>query len=99
MGGDIIAERILASNDPVKPKRLGSNAKGNIAVWIDVAKQVVYRAVKAKFKHHYSLQGSKHRSRLGIGLFLGTPHCTNKATWKGSNCLGEIPMKVRSELS
>jgi len=31
MGDTVIAKGILVTNDPVKQKRLGSNAKGNIA--------------------------------------------------------------------
>ena len=56
-GEYVIAERILATNDPFKQKRLGSDAKGNIAAWTDVAKQVVNSAVKAKFMQNDGLRG------------------------------------------
>ncbi|KAK2145288.1 hypothetical protein LSH36_690g04035 [Paralvinella palmiformis] len=49
IGEDFIAKRIMATNDLVRQKCFGSNAKGNIAAWRDVAKQVVQRAVKGKF--------------------------------------------------
>ena len=112
MGDDIIAERISANNDIVKQKNvLDQKAKGNIAAWRDVAKQVVYMDLKAKFMQNYGIQGylrttgSKTLDEAstdpdwGIGLFFRNPHCRNKATWKGSNWLGEILMKARSELS
>ncbi|KAK2138972.1 hypothetical protein LSH36_2170g00002 [Paralvinella palmiformis] len=35
----------------------------------------------------------------GIGLYFRNPHCRNKAILKGSNWLGEIIMKVMSELN
>ena len=101
----------MATNDLVRQKCFGSNAKGNIAAWRDVAKQVVQRAVKGKFMqgdtiHRYlRTTGSKRLVEAstdppwGIGLFLRNPHCTNKAHWKGSNWLAEILMKVSSELS
>jgi ribA/ribD-fused uncharacterized protein len=111
LGDNVIAQKIMATDDPVKQKSLGSNAKGNIAAWRDVAKQVVFRAVKAKFSQNDGLREYLRATESktlgeastdpdwGIGLFLRNPHCTNNATWKGSNWLGEILMKVRSELN
>jgi ribA/ribD-fused uncharacterized protein len=80
-------------------------------VWQKKAQEVMLRGLKLKFGQNVAdrefLLGtgdstivfcSKHQSYWGNGLNIRDETTTDPSKWKGSNILGELLMKVRSEL-
>jgi len=105
-------DKIMDSFDPREQKELGRGVKGfNRDVWEKECKRFVYDANFAKFTQNpelydlIMLSGSKEFVEAspndkiwGIGLSATDPLAWDKATWKGTNWLGETLMVVRSAL-
>lgn len=107
-----IADQILASQDPRAVKALGRQIKNYVeADWNNVRFNVMYVVNKAKFEQNPDLEGllidtgyktiaeaSPYDLVWGIGLLPKDPLAQNRTNWKGLNLLGEVLMKIRSEL-
>ena len=79
--------------------------------WEQVARDVVYKGCYAKFTQNQDLkqallatagttlvEASPEDRIWGIGLRKTDPRALNRATWRGTNWLGEILTKVREDL-
>ena len=107
------AEQILKETDLGKIKRLGRQVKNcDDDRWALARRQVVKRAVKAKFMQNTHLQeillhtknallaeASPRDLIWGIGLDINDIKAANPNNWKGDNLLGEILMEVRNEIN
>ncbi|KAK0361067.1 hypothetical protein LTR94_024806, partial [Friedmanniomyces endolithicus] len=110
---DLTAARaILGTDDPAEQKRLGQSVKGfDQAVWDHWKISIVYRGNLAKFaQNEGAARQLKATGRAmlveanprdwvwGIGLAIGDPAVHTHSEWKGSNLLGRILTKVRTDL-
>jgi ribA/ribD-fused uncharacterized protein len=104
-------ERILESPDPMVQKEWGRKVKNfDKTKWETVCKDIVYKGNYEKFTQDPSLmkallnttkeivEASPSDQIWGIGLKANNPLAWNKETWKGTNWLGEVLMKVRESL-
>jgi len=112
--GDEIRESLIMSNsDPGTQKRLGRQVVGfDQATWDANARDIVYRASKAKYTQHAPsrkallavpkgrtlVEASPHDRVWGIGLRKEDPRAKRRSTWRGKNWLGEVLTQVRDEL-
>ncbi len=111
--GDTQAEaRIMSAADPSDQKRYEREVIGfDIAKWVKVAKDIVYRASYAKYTQNPDMrqellatagttlvEASPEDHIWGIGLRKSDPRALNRKQWKGTNWLGETLTKVRDEL-
>ena len=106
------AKNIMNTFDPSEQKAYGRGVKGfNQARWEAICKKIVYDANYAKFtqnpKMHDELmctlgkeivEASPEDKIWGIGLHESDPRAWDKATWQGTNWLGEAIMSVRDTL-
>jgi ribA/ribD-fused uncharacterized protein len=105
-------EKIMNSTSPREQKALGRGiANFNPEVWNANCKQFVKEANIAKFTQNNNLydvlmstvgttlvEASPEDKIWGIGLAHDDPRAQNRATWEGTNWLGEIITEVRDEL-
>lgn len=108
----IIANKILKTNEPKKIKSLGRQvANFNEKIWNIHREQKTFTGLLEKFKQNEHLskvlidtgnrelvEASPTDRIWGIGLAESDPRIFNKSEWLGRNILGEILMKVRSQL-
>lgn len=110
-GDEYALEKILATPDPEEQKAWGRKVKlFNKEKWEEVCKDVVYKGNYAKFTQNPEymqallnttkeiVEASPKDEIWGIGLSASNPLAWNKETWKGTNWLGEVLMKLREEL-
>lgn len=112
--GDIQTwEKIMVSNSPKEQKMLGRLIKDfDKDKWEAVCKQYVYDANVAKFTQNDNLkqvllattgttlvEASPEDQIWGIGLTSRDSRALDRATWQGTNWLGEILTQVRDEIS
>lgn len=104
--------KILQSMDPREQKKLGRNVRGfDVEVWAPVAKDLVYAGNLAKFTQNADLlrhlgntsgctlvEASPYDKIWGIGLAEEDPLAWNRATWQGTNWLGEVLTNLRTDL-
>jgi ribA/ribD-fused uncharacterized protein len=104
-------EKIMASGSPREQKALGRTVRDfNADIWNREARNYVYTANMAKFSQNPDLkrflletnglivEASPLDTIWGIGLDEDDPRALDKAQWKGTNWLGEVLTKVRTEL-
>lgn len=112
-GDTAMAARIMANSIPYEQKLMGSRVQGfDEAVWVREREAIVYRANFEKFSQNSGLAKKLLRTGdlilaeanpmdpiWGIGLPESDPDALDPKTWRGLNLLGQILMRVRSELS
>lgn len=108
-GDKEIAEKILQVTNPSKQKALGRKVKNfDREIWETHARDIVYQGNLAKFTQNESLkqtllatvgttlvEAAPNDRIWGIGLAEDDPRAHNRATWQGTNWLGEVLMRVR----
>ncbi len=111
-GDQEAAKKILSAYTPREQKEHGRHVHGfDKALWEDHCKQYVYEANHAKFTQNLHLleillatkgttlvEASPTDRIWGVGLEEKDPRIKNRATWRGSNWLGEILTKLREDL-
>ena len=106
------AAKIVATQEPREQKALGREVSNfNDQVWKDNCKDIVRTANRAKFDQNPALmeallatagttlvEASPHDRIWGIGLSANNKKALDRATWRGTNWLGEILTQIRDEL-
>ena len=104
--------RILATDDPREQKALGRRVRGfEEARWNAVAREIVLVGNRAKFTTHRDLlqqlldtegttlvEASPLDTVWGIGMAADNPAATDRASWQGTNWLGEVLTRLRDML-
>lgn len=112
-GDTKIADKILATDDVAKIKKLGREVQGyDDSVWNGVRQIIVYEGLTAKFSQNEDLKAKlletedvilaecAVRDKIwGIGLSMTDEKRFDKDKWKGQNLLGYALMLVREHLS
>ena len=112
-GDTKIADKILATDDVAKIKKLGREVQGyDDSVWNGVRQIIVYEGLTAKFSQNEDLKAKlletedvilaecAVRDKIwGIGLSMTDEKRFDKDKWKGQNLLGYALMVVREHLS
>ena len=112
MGDWNMVDKILDAPTPRRAKELGAQvAPYDGALWDDVREELVYYGVREKFLQNPELadlllstgsallaEASPHDRVWGVGLTADDPLFGDVAAWKGSNLLGRVCMRVRSDL-
>ena len=107
-----ISEMHPDKNTPLQCKKLGRKIKNfNDMIWNNLSSEVMYNACYAKFSQNKLLsdqllntgnriivEASPYDKIWGIGLSETDPDALDKTKWKGQNLLGEVLMRVRSNL-
>jgi len=109
-----VRQQIISTRgDPKKVKALGRQVRNfDPAVWDAHCMDIVIKGNLAKFRQNPCMkhalletgdkvlaEASPYDTVWGIGLRADDPDCGNKATWRGSNKLGQALMLVRSKLA
>ena len=103
---------IMVEKSPALQKAMGKKVKGfNKVKWETYCRDYVYDANYAKFTQNPKMlkelmatgdkeivEASPEDTIWGIGLHETNPLAWDKATWKGTNWLGEAIMRVRAKL-
>lgn len=111
-GDAAVAGAILAEADPMRHKALGRQvAAFSAPAWGAVARCVVFRGNVAKFGQNPPLlerlratagttlvEAAPNDAIWGIGLRAGDARARDRATWQGTNWLGEVLTEVRIAL-
>jgi ribA/ribD-fused uncharacterized protein len=111
-GDEAMRERIMATKSPRTQKQLGRKVAGyQDDVWPAAAKKIVYDGNHAKFTQNPDLletllatagttlvEASPYDRRWGIGLREDDPRALDRATWRGTNWLGEVLTRLRDDL-
>jgi ribA/ribD-fused uncharacterized protein len=111
-GDEEILQRILAARDPREQKALGRRVREfDAELWNKFARDIVYRGNRAKFTTHRDLltvlfdtegttivEASPLDTIWGIGLAADNPAALDRASWQGSNWLGEVLTRLRDDL-
>lgn len=112
-GDTKIADKILATDDVAKIKKLGREVQGyDDSVWNGVRQIIVYEGLTAKFSQNEDLKAKLLETKdvilaecavrdkiWGIGLSMTEEKRFDKDKWKGQNLLGYALMLVREHLS
>ena len=112
-GDTKIADKILATDDVAKIKKLGREVQGyDDSVWNGVRQIIVYEGLTAKFSQNEDLKAKILETKdvilaecavrdkiWGIGLSMTDEKRFDKDKWKGQNLLGYALMLVREHLS
>lgn len=112
MDDQLMADKILAATEPADHKRLGQQVRGfKTDVWDQHKVNIVYDGNMAKFSQNAGLQrkllatgdallveANPRDIIWGVGLSEDDPSIGNPSAWRGQNLLGEILMRVRSDL-
>ena len=112
MEDQLMANKILAATEPADHKRLGQQVTGfKTDVWEQHKIGIVYDGNMAKFSQNAGLQrkllatgdallveANPRDIIWGVGLAESDPAIEDPSAWRGQNLLGEILMRVRSEL-
>lgn len=111
--GDKDSERLILENDsPKEQKALGRKVKNFVKnVWDQHARDIVYHGNYAKFTQNADLkevllttsgttlvEASPVDNIWGIGLAEDDPRALDRASWLGTNWLGEVLTKVRDDI-
>ena len=108
---DRVYRQIMATDNPTTMKRLSRTIKGfDNGAWSRVKDDILYQGCTLKFQQNAHLaehlkntrdvivEASPYDKHFGIGLAVNDPRAWNKATWKGSNVMGEILMDIKRML-
>ena len=108
---DRVYRQIMATDNPTTMKRLSRTIKGfDNGAWSRVKDDILYQGCTLKFQQNAHLaehlkntrdvivEASPYDKHFGIGLAVNDPRAWNKATWKGSNVMGEILMDIKRKL-
>ena len=112
MGDTGSADAILEAPTPRRAKELGARVKPyDDALWRDVREQLVYVGVREKFMQNPKLaerllatgaavlaEASPYDRSWGVGLAEHDKRFRDISRWRGSNLLGRVCMRVRSDL-
>jgi hypothetical protein len=104
--------KIMAAKHPREQKDLGREVKNfNEDIWNVQAKKIVFKGNYVKFIQHKTLQSlliategttlveaSPYDTIWGIGLSENDPKALDRATWLGTNWLGEVLTQVRDNI-
>ena len=104
--------QIMSSKNPSDQKQIGRGVEGfDKNIWEKVCRKFVYDGNYAKFTQNPDMkeelmatgdmeivEASPHDKIWGIGLHETDPRAWDKATWQGTNWLGEAIMQVRKKL-
>lgn len=106
------AEKIMATDDPSVQKRLGTLVTPfDQLIWDRWKIEIVYTGNKAKFAQNAGaarqllqtepamlVEANVRDWIWGVGLALDDPNAIQPSKWRGTNFLGRILTRVRSEL-
>lgn len=109
----LIAAKILATDDPKKQKDLGREVRNyDDAAWAEVREDIMVLGLYQKFAQNPGLkqalldtgdtmlvEASPTDVIWGIGLAATDPNVENESCWRGQNLLGKVLMRVRSKLN
>lgn len=113
MFGDFdVAKKIMATTNPREQKAFGREVKGfNKDTWEKYCREIVYDANVAKFTQNPDMmdelmftagktlvEASPQDVIWGIGLAADNPLAKDRATWKGTNWLGQAIERVREDI-
>lgn len=104
---------IMLTDDPRQQKAWGRKVRNfNTEEWGKVSRDVVFKANLAKFSQDELLkkllletgdlelvEASPYDTIWGIGMGVENPNIHDNSKWCGLNWLGEVLMKVRTELN
>ncbi|MFD1989891.1 NADAR family protein [Paenibacillus nicotianae] len=107
-----IARRVIEAAHPRQQKALGRQVQRfDNDLWNQEAKNIVYRGNHAKFTQnpelllvllatagHTLVEASPTDRIWGIGLSEDDPRIHQRATWRGTNWLGEVLTQLREDL-
>lgn len=107
-----VAKQILRARTPREQKELGRKVSGfNKAIWDKHCKEIVYQGNQEKFLQNEELLqlllGTKGTTLVeasptdriwGVGLAEEDRRIRSRATWRGTNWLGEILTNLREDL-
>lgn len=110
---DIMAEKILIAAHPSDHKRLGQHVRGFSQLEWDSNKiDIVHSGNLAKFTQNNGLrkkllatgdallvEANPKDIIWGVGLAVDDPAISDPKNWRGPNLLGEVLMRVRTELA
>ncbi|MBI3633037.1 MAG: NADAR family protein [Candidatus Vogelbacteria bacterium] len=105
-------KKVLRAESPKECKQLGRQVCGFISSeWDKVSRDIVYEGNIAKFSQNVELkkqlldtgdamlvEASPYDKKWGIGLAASDPRAKDPSRWLGTNWLGEVLMRVRTEL-
>ena len=112
MGDHASARAILEAPTPRRAKELGGLVKPyDGPLWHDVREQLVYVGVREKFLQNQAIanlllstgsallaEASPHDRVWGVGIGEDDEGFRDLSGWRGSNLLGRVCMRVRSDL-
>lgn len=105
--------KIMNTIEPVDQKRYGREVKNFVTeTWDADARYIVFNGNFAKFTQNEDIkkellatagttlvEASPEDTIWGIGLRKEDPRAQNRATWKGTNWLGEVLTEIRDIIS
>ena len=104
---------IMLEKNPALQKAIGKLVRGfNVETWVKYCRKIVYDGNYAKFTQNPDMlsellatgpkeivEASPEDKIWGIGLHETNPLAWDKATWQGTNWLGEAIMEVRKTIN
>lgn len=105
-------EKIMIATKPAEMKKLGRRVKGfDDSIWLKHRNQILFDGLVAKFIQNSSLlkllidtknkilvEASPTDKIYGVGLNMKNDLILDEKNWKGQNLLGEILMRVRTDI-
>lgn len=105
------AYKCIECGDALESKKIGMSLKINREKWDEVMFDIMYNICYQKFSSNYDIkrmllktdnktlvEGSPYDIVWGVGISKHDDSILQETNWKGNNSLGEVLMKVRSDL-